>query len=212
MSLDGLPSGPMLLAFLAASVALAVTPGPGVLYVVTRTLTQGRRSGMASVAGVALGNLGNAVAAAAGLAALFAASASAFSVVKLAGAAYLLWLGLRTLRGSPASATMPPPALRGVFRDGALVALLNPKTTLFFAAFLPQFMHGSAAPAQALLLAAIFVAIAVVTDTLYVLGAGRIAPLLRQRASRSAGRWLGGVTYLGLGAWTALADLPARRP
>ncbi|WP_366524476.1 LysE family translocator [Sinimarinibacterium flocculans] len=152
----------MLLAFLAASVALAVTPGPGVLYIVTRTLTQGRRSGLASVAGVALGNLGNAVAAAAGLAALFAASASAFSVVKLAGAAYLLWLGLRTLRGSPASA--------------------------------------------------IFVATAVVTDTLYVLGAGRIAPLLRQRASRSAGRWLGGVTYLGLGAWTALADLPARRP
>ena len=129
-----------LAAFAAASVVLSVTPGPGVLYVVTRTLAQGRRAGLASVAGVALGNFGNAVGASIGLAALFAVSALAFTIVKWAGAAYLLWLGVQALR-SPRATTDAPrldaPRLGAIFRDGFLVALLNPKTALFFAAFLP---------------------------------------------------------------------------
>src|SRR5687768_15554125 len=93
--LDLLPSGPLLTTFLAASLVLAVTPGPGVLYIVTRSMVQGRSAGLASVAGVALGNLGNAIGASAGLAALFAASSLAFLVVKYAGAFYLIYLGVR---------------------------------------------------------------------------------------------------------------------
>ena len=92
-----------LIAFLAASLVLAVTPGPGVIYIVTRTLAQGRIAGASSVAGVACGNMVNAVGAAVGLAALFAVSSLAFTVVKFAGAAYLIWLGVKTLRGAPES-------------------------------------------------------------------------------------------------------------
>ena len=95
-------SAATLAAFAAASLVLSITPGPGVLYVVTRTLAQGRRAGLASIAGVALGNLGNAVGASIGLAALFALSAFAFTIVKWAGVAYLLWLGLQALRRPPA--------------------------------------------------------------------------------------------------------------
>ncbi len=142
---DILPHGAVLLAFVAAAFVLAVTPGPGVVYIVARTLAQGRGAGLASVAGVALGNLGNAVGASLGLAALFAVSATAFTVVKLAGAAYLLYLGIQALRaprdGSAAARQLGSAAHVRILRDGFVVALLNPKTTIFFAAFLPQFLH-----------------------------------------------------------------------
>src|SRR4051812_38073975 len=140
-----LPPLPLFSAFLLASFLLAVTPGPGVLYIVTRSVTQGRLSGLASVAGVALGNLGNALGAALGLAALFAVSSVAFTVVKYVGAAYLVYLGIHALRaaasaGDGAAATehqqapsQPAIALRRVFLDGFVVAVLNPKTALFFA-------------------------------------------------------------------------------
>lgn len=205
-----LPAWPLFSAFLLASLVLAITPGPGVFYIVTRSVLQGRRHGMASVAGVALGNLGNAVGASVGLAALFAVSAAAFTIVKYAGAAYLVWLGVQALRaradvdgkGRPA-----PASIGRIFRDGFVVALLNPKTTLFFAAFLPQFMHAEAAPiAQSVLLGALFVAIAAVTDSLYALGAGTIAPRLAQaRGARTAGRLLSGGAFIGLGVFAVLA-------
>ena len=139
---DLLPSWPLLTTFLVASVVLAVTPGPGVIYIVTRSLLQGRRSGLASVAGVAIGNLGNAFAASLGLAAIFAASSVAYSIVKYLGAAYLIYLGIKSIRSrvetsTPTVAEVP---LRTVFRDGLLVAVFNPKTAIFFAAFLPQFL------------------------------------------------------------------------
>src|ERR687897_3192846 len=106
-----LPSAPLLCAFLIASFVLAVTPGPGVFYIVTRSLMQGRRAGAASVAGVALGNLGNAVGASVGLAALFAVSSLAFTVVKYAGALYLIVLGIRALRSTaPTAAPSPGPS------------------------------------------------------------------------------------------------------
>src|SRR5215470_1740194 len=132
-----------LLAFVLASVILAVVPGPAVIYLMTQTLSRGRRAGLASVAGVALGNLMNAGVASFGLAAILATSATAFSVVKLAGAAYLIWLGIKALRNKPApvrqarQADVRPLQL---FRDGVVVAFLNPKTALFFAALLPQFV------------------------------------------------------------------------
>lgn len=206
---DLFPSWPLLAAFVAAAFILAVTPGPGVLYIVTRSLAQGRRSGLASVVGVALGNLGNAVGAAAGLGALFAVSSAAFSIVKFAGAAYLIYLGVQTLRRQPAD---PLPNVRGgarprcALRDGVVIALLNPKTTLFFAAFLPQFMRpGPASMLQSIALGALFVVIAAITDSVYAVGAGVFAPCLRRaRRMRAAGRFVGGGVFIGLGIFSAL--------
>jgi threonine/homoserine/homoserine lactone efflux protein len=205
-----LPDWPTLAAFVAASLVLAVTPGPGVLYIVARTLAQGRHAGLASVAGVALGNLGNAVGASIGLAALFAVSSLAFTVVKFAGAAYLVWLGIRAWRAEPAVRATPSfaaPRLGRIFRDGCLVALLNPKTALFFAAFLPQFIDpAGSAIAQSLALGALFVAIASLTDAAWALGAGAASPaLLHAGAGRCWGRYLTAGAYLGLAAFTLAA-------
>ena len=203
-----LPAVSTLVAFVLASLVLAVTPGPGVFYVLTRTLAQGRRAGLTSVAGVALGNLGNAVGASIGLAALFAVSAMAFTVVKLAGAGYLVWLGIQALRGDKAAAgvaAFEAPQYGRIFRDGFLVALLNPKTALFFAAFLPQFMT-SASPAalQGALLGVVFVAIAALTDSAWVLAAHvASARLGRSRRFETLGRYAQAVTYFGLGLFTA---------
>lgn len=211
---DLLPPWPLFSAFLLASLVLAVTPGPGVFYILARSLLQGRRHGLASVAGVALGNFGNAVGAAIGLAALFAVSSLAFSVVKYAGAAYLVYLGVQALRAPDVvadPAATPAHSLGRIFRDGCLVALLNPKTALFFAAFLPQFMtpHSSHA-AQSVALGAVFVLIAAASDTAYALAAGRVAPLLRRAGHwRRAGRRLTGGAFIGLGALAALTGAKA---
>lgn len=203
------PPWPLFSAFLLASLVLAITPGPGVLYIVTRSLAQGRHGGLVSVAGVALGNVGNALAASLGLAAVFAVSSLAFTVVKYAGAAYLIWLGVRMLRRPAATseAAVPAPApLRRVFRDGLIVALLNPKTTVFFAAFLPQFLTANAAPmTQSMALGALFVAIAAVTDSVYALAAGTMAPKLRANVAQRIARRLGGSVFIGLGVFAALA-------
>lgn len=202
------PSGPLFFTFLLASVVLAVTPGPGVFYIVTRSLVQGRRSGLVSVAAVALGNLGNVVAASVGLAALFAVSSAAFTVVKYAGAFYLVYLGVQMLRESRAevSASMPQAApVVHIFRDGFVVALFNPKTTVFFAAFLPQFLSPASPMFQTMALGSLFVAIAAVTDSAYALAAGAFAPALtRARGARRIGCWLGGGAFIGLGIFTAL--------
>lgn len=205
-----LPAWPLFTAFLVASTVLAVTPGPGVLYVVTRTLAQGRRCGLISVAGVALGNLGNAFGAAVGLAALFAVSSLAFSIVKYAGACYLVYLGIQMLRSASRSAStaaeQPLMPRRRVFRDGFLVALFNPKTTLFYAAFLPQFITAGSSPMlQTMLLASIFVAIAAMTDALYVVAAGiALRAVVENGRFGSMGRKAGGVMFIGLGLYAAL--------
>ncbi|MFH2134828.1 MAG: LysE family translocator [Pseudomonadota bacterium] len=208
--IDLLPAWPMFSAFLLASLILAITPGPGVLYIVTRSLVQGRRCGLVSVAGVALGNLGNALAASIGLAALFAVSSLAFSIVKFAGALYLIYLGVQMLRNSPADTTVCVPKHEPtgrIFRDGFVVALLNPKTTIFFAAFLPQFLSGEVAPVlQSMLLGSIFVTVATVTDSLYALAAGAVAPALHSFSIRRAARYCGGGLFIGLGIFAAIAD------
>src|SRR5687768_9807597 len=139
-----LPSMPLFLAFLGASLVLAITPGPGVLYIVTRSLTEGRASGLASVLGVALGNLGNAIGASVGLVTVFSVSALAFEIVRYIGALYLFFLAWRVLRRPRPEVPGQVDASSGckghVTWDGFVVALFNPKTALFFAAFLPQFM------------------------------------------------------------------------
>ena len=210
-----IPPWPLFTAFLAASFVLAVTPGPGVFYIVTRSLTQGRSAGLASVAGVALGNLGNALGASIGLATLFALSSMAFSVVRYAGAVWLVYLGFRILRDGgktrlqPAPRTGLPPRL---FRDGFIVALLNPKIAIFFAAFLPQFMSPGSQPiVQSAVLGTLFVAIAALTDTVYALAAGAVAPALARAAGpRVIGRYLAGSVFIGLGFLTAVSGTRAR--
>jgi threonine/homoserine/homoserine lactone efflux protein len=196
--------------FLMASLVLAATPGPGVLYIVARTLAQGRRAGLASVGGVALGNLGNAVGASLGLAALLALSSLAFTVVKFAGAGYLVYLGIVALRrrateGEPA--LLAAPQLGRIFRDGLVVALLNPKTALFFAAFLPQFIDPATSPAShSVALGAAFVLIAACTDTAYVLAVASASPRLGRLGRRAAlARYGAAAVYIGLGVFTALA-------
>ena len=210
MMVNLLPPWPLLPAFLAASLILAVTPGPGVFYIVTRSVTQGRRVGLASVAGVMVGNLGNVLAASLGLAALFAVSSMAFMAVKYAGAAYLVFLGIRALygpEGERSPVVRQAPSLVGVFRDGVIVALFNPKTALFFAAFLPQFVSTEGAPMiESLALGSLFVAIAAVTDTVYALTAGTLAPALaRARGVRALGRYVTAGALIGLGLWAAVA-------
>lgn len=206
-----LPAWPLFSAFLVASFVLAVTPGPGVFYIVARSVLQGRTSGLASVAGVALGNLGSAFGAAVGLAAIFAVSSLAFTIVKFAGALYLVYLGIQALRGTrngAGTAAAGPAGIWRIFRDGFLIALLNPKTALFFAAFLPQFMSADAAPMlQSMMLGALFVAIAAVTDTAYALAAGAVAPAIaRVRGVRALAPYVTASTFIGLGVFSVLAD------
>jgi threonine/homoserine/homoserine lactone efflux protein len=214
--LEILPSPSSLGAFALASFVLAVTPGPGVVFIVTRTLVDGSRSGFASVAGVALGNLGNAIAAAFGLAFVFAVSALAFSIVKLAGAAYLIYLGVRLICGTARQAVTrlpdPSPSSRA-FADGFLVALLNPKTAIFFAAFLPQFTSQQhALLPQSIRLGALFVAIALVTDAVYVLAAARMqSRLARLGGMTAAARYLAGGIFVSLGFAVAIGGARAAR-
>jgi threonine/homoserine/homoserine lactone efflux protein len=201
--------------FLAATLALTLTPGPAVLFIVTRSAGGGRRAGLLSVAGVGLGNAVHALATSLGLAAVLAGSPAAFTAVRWLGAAYLVGLGVRKLadRGPGALAAADdagaaPPAGRTVLGQAFLVALLNPKTALFFLAFLPQFAEPArgAMALQLLALGALFVAVAVTTDVLYALAAGTIGAFLRRNPGFARGeRWVSAAVYVGLGVTAALA-------
>jgi threonine/homoserine/homoserine lactone efflux protein len=192
--------------FCVAALALLAVPGPAVLYIVVQSAEQGRRVGLASVAGIHVGTLVHVAAATAGLSALIVASAVAFSVVKYVGAAYLVYLGMRKLlerrpfvrgarRGEP---------LGHAFARGVVVNVLNPKTALFFLAFLPQFVDRGRGGiwSQVLTLGLLFVGLGLVSDSLYALAAGTVGGLLRRR--RAALRYGSGVVYIGLGAAAAL--------
>src|SRR5215218_6941133 len=165
------------LLFAGASILALVAPGPSVLYVVTRSVAQGRRAGGVSVLGVGLGNFSHAIAAAIGVSAIVASSAIAFSVVKYAGAAYLIYLGVRALLGRgdpPLTAAGSPRTDRRLFWEGFVVDVLNPKVALFYLAFLPQFIdpgQGAVAP-QMLVLGAVFTALGLLSDGTYALAAG----------------------------------------
>lgn len=211
---DLLPHWPIFVTFLIASFLLAITPGPGVLYIVAASASKGRRMGLASVAGVALGNLGNALGASLGLAALFAVSALSFTVVRYGGGAYLIYLGIKALIATTpapsAETTVRTRSLGSAFGEGFLVALLNPKTAMFFAAFLPQFVNAPASGfLQTVTLSVIFVAIAASTDSLYALGAGTLGPWLKQRPFVGAmGKYLSGGVFITLGLLAAYSSVP----
>lgn len=198
-----------LLAFLAAATVLAFTPGPGIAYVVARTVSGGRAEGLASCLGTALGGMLHVLAAALGLSAVLATSASAFSVVKYVGAAYLIYLGLRLLLSRRSAALVeaaPASGLRCALRDGALVEAMNVKTAIFFLAFLPQFVGGGPLVPQLLLLGSTCVALNTAADVLAVYGASRF--LVSGAASAARERFLtraSGFTMLGLGAYLAAA-------
>lgn len=198
--------------FVAAALVLLITPGPAVLYIVARSIDQGRRAGLVSMLGVHAGTLVHVAAAAAGLSALLAASAMAFSVVKYLGAAYLIFLGVRRLldrRTSVTSRRLERRHLRRAFLDGVVVNVLNPKTALFFLAFLPQFVMTARGDvgAQVLGLGLLFVGLGVITDGLYAVGAGTAAHWLRGNSQfvRSE-RWVSGSMYIGLGVAAAFSS------
>ena len=163
--------------FVVASVVLLLTPGPAVLYIVARSVEQGRAAGLVSVLGIHLGTIVHITAAAVGLSALVVSSALAFAIVKYLGAAYLVWIGIRTLLArAPDAAAPAPPAepLRRVLRDGFVVNLFNPKTAIFFLAFLPQFVDPGrgALPMQILVLGLTFMGLGMVSDGMFALVAG----------------------------------------
>ncbi len=196
--------------FVLAATAMVVTPGPSVLYVVARSIDQGRGAGFASAIGIQAGTLIHVGAAVIGLSAILASSATAFMVVKYLGAAYLIYLGLRTLLVPPqaVSASTPAPrSLRRTFVQGMVVEALNPKTALFFLAFLPQFIDSDrgSVSSQAFVLGAVVAIIGLVSDSMYALIAGTIGGFLRRNAVfPRVQRLISGGVYLGLGATAAL--------
>jgi threonine/homoserine/homoserine lactone efflux protein len=207
------PSLTTILVFCGAAIALLVVPGPSVLYIVTRSIEHGRRAGFVSVLGVHAGTIVHVVAAALGLSALLVSSAVAFTAVKYAGAAYLLWLGVQRWRAGERSFdddavhARPLPADRHVLRQGFLVNLLNPKTAIFFLAFLPQFIDVDRGPValQAVVLGLIFIALGIVSDGTYALIASRLGEALRRnRRARRAERYVSTGVYVGLGVSTAV--------
>lgn len=198
------------LAFLIAATVLAITPGPGIAYVVARTVAGGRSEGLASCFGTGIGGLFHVLAAALGLSLIVAQSAVAFNLVKFLGAAYLIYMGIRLLVRRDAALTVEPVASHGARRalfEGVLVEALNVKTALFFLAFLPQFVAASLPLVpQLVLLGGICVALNTLADVIAVFAAHR---LLQSSAAREARARLltraSGVTMLGLGTYLALA-------
>ena len=190
-----MPSPETLLFFAATTLVLLLVPGPSVLFIVARTLEHGRRGGLTSMLGVESGALLHVLAATVGLGALVAASPDALLVLKLSGAAYLLYLGIRALRGAAHEAT--PAASGKLYRQGLLVDALNPKTAMFFVAFLPQFIDPTGNVAlQTLVLGLTFVVLATLTDTAYAL----LASTLRTKHLSK----VAGTAYIGLAGALAI--------
>jgi threonine/homoserine/homoserine lactone efflux protein len=206
---------PTLPLFLLASLILLLTPGPAVLYIVARSVDQGRAAGLVSVLGIETGNFLLVLAAALGLSAILLSSALAFSVVKYLGAAYLIFLGIRRLLSrDPATeaVAVQSQGLRRVYSQAVIVAVLNPKTALFFFAFLPQFVDPSrgATSGQLFVLGCLFVLMAIVTDSTYALLASTAGGYLKSsRTFAFAERYAAAAVYIGLGILAAFGD--ARR-
>lgn len=196
--------------FMAAALALLLVPGPAVLYITARSASQGRMAGLVSVLAIESANFLQAAAAALGLAAIVYSSALAFDVVKYLGAAYLIYLGISKLFFSKDKETdeaVEPESLWRIYWQGFAINLLNPKTALFFFSFLPQFIapERGNVTGQTFLLGAIFVGLAIITDSLYALLASSLAGQLKgNRRFQKGGRYFAGLIYIGLGITTAL--------
>ena len=207
-----MPDSTSLFAFVVAALVVLLIPGPGVLYVLTRSLSQGQRAGLVSACGLSAGAFVHVIAATVGLSALLAASAAAFGVIKLLGAAYLIYLGIRAVLSRQADAAIELPAprsLRRLFADGVVVSVLNPKVAVFFLAFLPHFtdpLRGSVS-SQMFWLGLLYCALALCTDGAYAVLAGRLQRWMRGPMTRgSLPRYASGAVYIGLGVSTALVE------
>ena len=196
--------------FMGAAIALLLLPGPAVLYITTRSATQGRLAGLVSVLAIETANLIQAIAAGLGLSAILLSSALAFDVVKYLGAAYLIYLGIRKLMVSDhgmENEKVQPESLARIYWQGFAVNILNPKTALFFFAFLPQFVDPAKGnvTGQNLFLGAVFVGLALLTDSLYALLASSLAGKLNgNKRFQNGQRYFAGLVYIGLGITTAL--------
>jgi threonine/homoserine/homoserine lactone efflux protein len=206
------PGATNLSLFISAALVLLLVPGPAVLYIIARSVEQGRIAGFVSDLGIHTATLVHVVAAGVGLSAILASSALAFSVVKYAGAAYLIWLGLKKIFGRAEDPDVNVPVQRHgharLFRDGFIVNLLNPKTALFFLAFLPQFVEverGHVAM-QIVFLGLLFTVMGFITDGCYALAAGTAGNWLkRSRGYLKFERYVSGVLFIGLGLTAAFA-------
>ena len=211
-----MPEWSTLILYAGAAAILVFTPGPNTLYIIARSVNQGRTAGLVSSLGVEAGTLIHIIAAAFGISALLVSSALAFNVVKYAGAAYLIYLGIKTLltREKPAAAeTVEAKSLRRTFSQAVLVNVLNPKSALFFFAFLPQFIdpERGAAATQILFFGAIVVVLGFTSGSLYSLLAGSVGNVLRGNLKfLRAQRYFAGSVYIGLGAATALTGTNRR--
>jgi threonine/homoserine/homoserine lactone efflux protein len=196
--------------FFGAAFVLAITPGPGIFYVLARSVAGGRREGVESTLGTLAGGMCHVLAAGLGISAVLAASALAFRTVKYAGAAYLVWLGIRMIRSRNAEmkVELAPPA-RGAFRQGILTEALNPKTALFFLSFIPQFIAPQLGHVflQFLMLGSVSVLLNSSADVVVVFLAGPLERKLKRSAKwRRGQRLASGTGMIGLGAYVALAD------
>jgi len=197
--------------FVVASLVLLLTPGPAVLYIVARSVQQGRTAGLVSVIGIHLGTIVHITAAAVGLSALLVSSALAFAIVKYLGAAYLIWMGIRAFLAKdpdPEAPVIEAKSLHRAFRDGFVVNLLNPKTAIFLLSFLPQFVDPTrgAVHWQILIFGLTFMGLGILSDGMFALVAGAAGDFLRgsQRFQRIL-RWFSGTSFIGLGVSAALA-------
>ena len=203
-----MPDAGSIITFAIASVTLLLIPGPAVIYILNRSVADGREVGLSAVAGLELGNLVHAIAASAGLSAVLATSATAFNTVKWLGAGYLVFVGVRTLltRTSAVATESTSVSRRRTFVQGIVVNTLNPKVALFFLSYLPQFIDPDkgAAWSQALVLGITFVLIGCVTDGLYALTASALRDkLLSGRTLPFVQRYVAGTVFIGLGVVAA---------
>lgn len=201
--------------FVSVATILVFMPGPNTLYIIARSIQQGRLAGFVSSLGVQVGTLVHIVAASLGLSALLVSSAVAFNVVKYAGAAYLIFLGIKTLltKEKIEPAKVRKAALGRVFYQGIVVNLLNPKTALFFFAFLPQFIDVARGKVvlQVVLLGSILISLGTLSDSIYALASGSIGNWVRGNLKfLRAQRYFAGSVYIGLGAATALSGAHRR--
>ena len=205
------PDASTLAVFCAAALLLLVIPGPAVLYIVAQSVSRGRMAGLVSMLGIQVGGLVHVAAAAVGLSALVVQSALAFSVVKYAGAAYLVFLGARRLLGrdgNGADGMVRERSRRALFANGIVVNVFNPKTALFFFAFLPQFVDVSRGGVafQIVVLGLVFIGLALISDGAYAIAAGSAAGWVSaRRGFARAERFLSGSVLVGLGLATAFS-------
>ncbi len=210
-----MPDVIVIFGFVAASLIVLLTPGPGVAYVTARSLAQGRAAGLISALGLSAGAFVHVIAAAVGLSSILLASATAFTAVKIVGAAYLVFLGLRIVFARAVDSIelieSPPAPARRLFTDGVMISVLNPKIAVFFLAFLPQFIDPAVGSptVQILCLGLLYCTLSVITDGGYALLAAQIRDWIAPWTSRSRmPRYLSGGVFIGLGIQAAFAERP----